>query len=170
MRRLEIGPGPVKLGDDWDTVSVAPGPAVDLLCEWGIDRLPYPDGHFAEVYASHVIEHVPWTRVPAALMEVRRVTGPGGVIEVHTVDFEALVTLYSAPATDRAAMMNEIAYRLFHVGSSRGDPQWHRSFFDRRHLSDLLSGCGFSDLVDAGEPRGEEKHGEFSFGVRGVKR
>jgi SAM-dependent methyltransferase len=42
--------------------------------------LPYPDGHFDKVILSEVLEHVPDDL--SALLEVRRVVRPGGVIAI----------------------------------------------------------------------------------------
>lgn len=180
MRRLEIGPGPEKLGDDWTTVSVAPAPSVDALCEWGIDRLPFDDRTFDEVYASHVIEHVPWTHHEPALMEAWRVLKPGGMIELHTLDFAEIVNGYitgEGVPTDPGAGWKHpllfIMYRVFaypHTVGSRADPNWHRSLFDADYLEWLLARSGFERIEFGGEPRGAEKHGKWNIGVRAWKR
>ena len=174
--RLEIGPGAAKLGPDWTTVSAAPGRAVDFLCEWGIDDLPFPDEHFDEVYSSHCIEHVSWLNAESALMEARRVLKPGGVVEIHTVDFAKLVEFYRSRTCDQDDVphfMVALSHRLFNYPkrvNDRACANWHHSMYDREYLGWLLDRCGFMDIHDAGEPRGEEKHGVVSFGLKAVRR
>lgn len=163
--KLEIGPGEEKLGEDWTTVSVHPGPQVDRLCEWGLDALPFADGTLDLVYASHVIEHIHLGLVPAALMEAWRVLRRGGVIELHTVDFNAVIDKYFE---DESAM-DWVNYRIFaypkHGGMEGRDPNMHRSCFTRPFLERLLSDAGFADFQDLGEPRGPEKHPDINMGI-----
>lgn len=176
--RVEIGPGPEKLGPEWTTVSVVPGPAVDALCEWGLDRLPFPDESVDLFYAAHVIEHLTIRLVRPALAEAWRVLRPGGVIELHTIDFAKVVDAYHAGKCDEDwapwdDFMDGVNFRLFAYPKrleDRGDPMYHRSCFDRPFLSRLLTECGFMDVEDAGEPRGSEKHGAWNLGVKAVRR
>ena len=51
------------------------GPNLD--CRVDMRRLPFPDGSWDFVYASHVLEHIPDDR--RALREIRRVLRPAGV-------------------------------------------------------------------------------------------
>jgi SAM-dependent methyltransferase len=64
--------------------------------DWKVDicRMPFDDGSFDFVFASHVLEHVPDDE--AAIAEVARVLRPGGVallpvpiVAGHTVDYGA---------------------------------------------------------------------------------
>lgn len=172
---LEIGPGETKLGPEWVTVSAAPGAAVDYLAEWGWDRLPFSGGTVSELYASHVIEHVPWFRVDAALMEAWRVLAPLGEIELHSIDASALMRDYLA-GTMREGVdghpLTAVASRVFshpRNAADRGCVQWHKSLMDPMYLRWALQRCGFGGFWDVAEPRGPEKHGPYSFGIRAVK-
>jgi SAM-dependent methyltransferase len=42
--------------------------------------MPYADGYFDRVLAGHVFEHL--TNVPAALLEIRRILKPGGILSI----------------------------------------------------------------------------------------
>lgn len=173
--RLEIGPGPEKLGEDWTTVSAAPGPAVDYMCEWGLDTFPLQDGSVDEIYASHVIEHVPWLHAEVALMEAWRVLKPGGLIEIHTIDFAKIVETYVAgtKAEHRGGhVMQELSYRLYATSRQPGDRScvnWHHAAYDRGYLTHLLGVCGFGSIEPVAEPRGPEKHGVYNLGLRAIK-
>lgn len=175
--KLEIGPGPQKLGDDWTTVSAAPGAAVDHLAEWGLDTLPFPDKSFTTVYACHVIEHVGWMNAERAIMEAWRVLIPGGELIVHTIDFAQIVDAYrNGQMLDQrfkpGELMLELSYRLFAYPKRNGDRacfNWHHSMYDREWLTSLFTKCGFGEIEDVADPLGEEKHGAYNLGLRGIK-
>lgn len=174
--RVEIGPGKHPLGDDWTTVGTA---GSDHECLWGMQRLPFDDDSVDEIYASHVIEHVPWWRTQSAIDEAFRVLRPGGTIELHTIDFAKVVELYlrgeAADGWDErddvphGEFMYWVSSRIFSYGQSFSDPQWHKALLDRPYLKRILTRAGFAEIEDAGEPRGAEKHGVSNMGIRAVK-
>lgn len=60
--------------------------------------LPFPTGHFERAYCGHVLEHIPWADVPAAIAEIARTVRPGGEIAVVGPDFsKALDELRAEP-------------------------------------------------------------------------
>ncbi len=99
MKILEIGPGTV------DAKSVV-FPGADTLdgvvgnptykASWGKTALPIESETYDRVFASHVLEHVPWYRVKFALTEAHRILKPGGELEIYVPDFEAIVRSYLA--------------------------------------------------------------------------
>jgi predicted SAM-dependent methyltransferase len=147
-RKLEIGPGEDRIGDDWRTVDTTLRPGVvDVVCEWGTDRLPFDDEKFSLVYASHVLEHVPWHKTLFALADVHRVLAPGGVLEVHVPNFDVLADAVRSERCldDHAEQglnseLHWVAERLFHFGCC---PQWHRACFNESHLRWCLVRTGF---------------------------
>lgn len=169
--KVEIGPGPEPLGEDWTGVSSVPGPAVDLLCEWGLDDLPFLSGTVDEIYASHVIEHVGWMNVTSALAEAWRVLRRGGLIELHTIDF-AVVSKEMMAAPGDIETWNRANLKVMSYAKRSGDRacfQWHHSMFVAESLRALLVACGFSQIESVAEPRGPEKHGVYNLGVKAVK-
>ena len=48
--------------------------------------LPFEDNTFDLVYASHVLEHIPWYKVEEVVKEWVRILKPGGVLEVWVPD------------------------------------------------------------------------------------
>jgi predicted SAM-dependent methyltransferase len=92
----------LNLGSDWNhidnyvSVDMSPKCQPDMLAD--VCKLPIADDAVEEVYASHVLEHVPcWTD---ALGEWRRVLAPGGLITVAIPDFLAGYALYRAGEWD----------------------------------------------------------------------
>lgn len=182
MYNLEIGPGKQRLGPDWTTVGLEDCDAVDYVVEWGREPLPFPEGTFDLVYASHVIEHVPWYLTRVALNEVFRVLASRGSFEVHTVDFRKMVDYYlTGQAADdfnghglntQRHLMRWIACRIF---AFDGDDvqngwtnNWHKALFDRKYLEECLRQSGFEDLQAVALPRDRE-HYSYNLGMSGRK-
>ncbi|MGE3376462.1 MAG: methyltransferase domain-containing protein [Vicinamibacteria bacterium] len=169
-RKLEIGAvraGPVGAG--FETLDALAG--ADHRARWGEEPLPFPDEVFGEVYASHVLEHVPWFLSVAALREAHRVLAPGGLLEVWVPDLRAIVDSYLAgrcgdgwrkhnPDGDPLLWLNG---RLFTYGP--GDENWHRAAFDAEHLTACLTRAGFARVeVTRRRTRGVS-HGPIDLGA-----
>jgi len=90
-RKLHIG-GKVR-SPGWENLNVQPGPAVDHVGD-AIDLSRFADASFAEVYASHVLEHFDYNGpLLCALKEWQRVLQPGGVLHVSVPDLDVLAYL-----------------------------------------------------------------------------
>lgn len=79
-RRLEIGPGVERI-PGFETINVVWSPHTDYVAN-ASKRMPFPDGTFDLIYASHVLEHTPWYQLAATLEEWVRVLRPGAMIEI----------------------------------------------------------------------------------------
>lgn len=93
--RLHIG-GEVRK-EGWINLNIQPGPAVDRVgtCT---DLSDFADGSVAEIYASHVLEHLSYAdELHRALSECHRVLAPGGRLMVSVPDFERLCRLFLEP-------------------------------------------------------------------------
>jgi predicted SAM-dependent methyltransferase len=90
-RRLHIGGRDKRPG--WEILDVNPGSHVDHIGN-AIDLSRFADGTFAEVYASHVLEHFDYKEgLVAALREWHRVLAPGGVLRLSVPDIDILAHL-----------------------------------------------------------------------------
>lgn len=182
MRFLEIGPGETRLGPEWETVDCRQRPGVDRVGVWGEHQaLNYMDCTFDLVYASHVLEHVPWFQTATALKDVHRILKHSGAFEVWVPNFEYLVQCYLRRRcgddwrkfNDESDPMLWLNGRLFTYGGPDGldDPNWHRAVFDERSLQDHLYDAGFKliERIDGKEnPRGHD-HGPINLGMRALK-
>lgn len=95
-----------------------------------VTSLPFADATFDAVFAHALLQHLP---VPLdALIELRRVTKPGGVIGVADADFDGAVI---APESD------ELAANAALLRRTRRDPHIGK------HLRALLHEAGFARTV-----------------------
>jgi len=85
LRRLEIGPGPERL-PGFETLNIVGGRQVDYVAD-AAGRLPIADNTFDLVYASHILEHIPWFCTEEAMHEWVRVLKPGGRWVIYNKPF-----------------------------------------------------------------------------------
>lgn len=183
MRKLEIGPGGKRL-PGFETVNVIKTAVTDHVADARV--LPFADGSFDLIYASHVIEHLPWHETDDVLGEWLRVLKPGGALEVWTVDAykvaRALVEHeeggdwqqrdnWKRLGVDRNPYL-WCAGRIFAYAKEDGadSVNWHRALFTPRHLIACFTRAGFREvrLMDRSEVRAKD-HGWVNLGVQGVK-
>lgn len=74
--KLNVGSGPYPAAG-WVNVD-AYHPTADVQAS--ITALPFDDETAGRIYLGHVLEHLPWPSLPAALTEIRRVLRPGGTV------------------------------------------------------------------------------------------
>jgi len=90
-RRLHIG-GTVK-SDGWEVLNANPAQYVDHHCD-ARDLSRFPANTFAEIYASHVVEHLDYKDdLKNTLIEWNRVLAPGGRIFISVPDLDVLAQL-----------------------------------------------------------------------------
>jgi SAM-dependent methyltransferase len=186
-RCLEIGPGARRI-PGFETLNLVGGPQVDYVVN-AASKLPFPDGTFEIIYASHVIEHIPWYQLEATLAEWARKLRPGGVLEIWTPDglkiAKAFVDAEETGTDDFAAdgwwRFNDrrdpcvwFSGRMFSYGDGTGKLghyNWHHSVLSERFLVSLLKSVGLTDVrrMTHDEIRGAD-HGWINLGVRGRRR
>ena len=185
-RRLEIGPGQFPL-EGFETLNIHAGRWTDYVRD-AAGALPFDDGTFELVYASHVLEHVPWYQTAGTLAEWVRILAPGGALEIWVPDglkiarafVDAETNGHDCFADDPWTKLNDekdpckwAAGRLFTYGDDDGNPaspNWHRALFSPRYLRKCLADAGLIDvrLMEPSEVRGAD-HGWINLGMRGVK-
>jgi predicted SAM-dependent methyltransferase len=172
---LEIGPDAGrKLRTGWDTLDMQPG--CTFRARWGFERLPIAEAAYDLVFASHVLEHVPWFYARASLAEVLRILRPNGVFEVWVPDFAKIVKAYLdgticddnwLPLNPERDLWKSLNGRLF-WGARKGEigreQHFHRACFDEASLKMLLSQAGFGDIQRATRPPGAG-HGWVELGL-----
>jgi SAM-dependent methyltransferase len=185
-RCLEIGPGPQRISG-FETLDIAYHRHIDYVVDAG-RPLPFSDATFNIVYASHVLEHIPWYLTENVLYEWTRILKRGGVLEVWVPDglkiAKAFVDAELHGSRDYQLdgwwKFNDgrdpcvwMSGRFFTYGDgsgSRCDPNWHFACFSARHLRGLLGKAGLQDIRDlkSDQVRGHN-HGWINLGVAGTK-
>ena len=186
VRRLEIGPGPKRV-PGFETINIVWGEDVDYIGDVS-KQLPFSSETFDLIYASHVLEHIPWYQVPSVLKEWVRILKPGASIEIWLPNGLLIAQTFVNAELGIENKIDEDGWykfnekrdpciwangRIFSYGDGTGlknNPNWHMSFFSPRYLSDLLSECGLVDVeeLNHAEVRGYD-HGWINLGMRGYK-
>ena len=161
-RKLEIGPGAVSI-PGFETLNVVWGRNVDYVLD-ASRTLPFPDGTFDLVYASHILEHIPWYMLKPVLLEWNRIISPNGLLEIWVPNglliaktfVDAEEGLVNNIENDGWYKFNEdkdvcvwANGRIFSYGDGTGkknDPNWHLTLFSPRFLRKLMQECGFIEI------------------------
>lgn len=85
--RLHIGGTQVKPG--WKILNIQPGPGVDFVGDIS-DLSQFASESFQEIYASHVLEHVPQAKFVQTLRGLHRTLKMGGALMISIPDLDTL--------------------------------------------------------------------------------
>jgi predicted SAM-dependent methyltransferase len=136
--RLHIGGIEPKAG--WKILNPVPGPHVDFHGDTTLLR-SFADGSIAEIYASHVLEHISYAmELAPVLQEMLRVLVPGGRLMVSVPDLAVLARMYTSGKLDvdqRFAVMQII------FGGQVDRFDFHKAGFDKELLARFLTTIGF---------------------------
>lgn len=186
-RSLEIGPGPNRI-DGFETINIIAGLNVDYVLD-ASKPLPFDSESFDIVYASHILEHIPWYMVPQVLQEWCRIIKKGGCIEIFVPDGLKILKTYIEAENGNPGLINQDGWykfndahdpclwvngRVFSYGDgkgTRGHPNWHLSLFSERFLKSALLKAGFHNFtpLSKNDVRGYD-HGWINLGIRGIKK
>lgn len=181
QRYLEIGPGNAMM-PGFETLNIVGGPNVDYVFD-AAKKLPFGDNTFDLIYASHMLEHIPWYKMEEVLKEWIRILKPGGNLEIWVPDglkiCKVLIDAEQGLITespDDWNMFNPrkdpfiwVNGRLIY-GARPDYPSWHRAIFSPRYLKELFEYVGLIKIkeMDHSEVRGYD-HGWINLGVKGTK-
>jgi SAM-dependent methyltransferase len=185
-RRLEIGPGKERI-QGFETLNIIDDGHTDYVRD-AAAKLPFPDDTFILIYASHVVEHIPWYQTVSVLREWVRVLVPEGSLEVWVPNGLKICSAFvdaeegidNRIPSDGWYKFNEerdpckwAAGRIFTYGDGTGQPNhpnWHRSIFSPRYLHKCLKEAGLRHIreLNSSEVRGYD-HGWINLGMTGTK-
>lgn len=146
--RLHIGGRSPKAG--WKILNIQPGPHVDYVGSC-TDLSQFDDQSVAEIYASHVLEHLDYTsELPHTLEEIHRLLQPDGKLHVSVPDLECLAQLLSQPslsAGDRFMVMRMM------FGGQTDEHDYHKVGLTWEFLCHFLAQAGFEYVSRVSEHR-----------------
>ncbi|WP_411870137.1 class I SAM-dependent methyltransferase [Vulcanococcus limneticus] len=112
--------------------------------------LSLPSGSVRQLYASHVIEHLPLAATRQALRECHRLLAPDGLFRLVVPDLRHLVERYIQSTNEAHDPESAIRFCLESgLGSAGWGPLWSRLRGDRHHLMHDTASLGFL-LQEAG--------------------
>lgn len=139
--RLHIGGEQPRPG--WKILNVQPGAHVDYVGDC-TDLSQFADGSVDEIYASHVVEHLPYAdKLPRTLAEFHRVLTKGGAARISVPDFELLCRMFIDPR--HTAEQRIFIMRMIFGGQSDAH-DFHYVGLTFEILRQLLSDAGFSKV------------------------
>lgn len=186
--KLEIGPGK-KRQPGFTTFDISGVADADIYGD-ASDKLPWETDFVEIVFASHILEHIPWYLTERTLKEWKRVLMPGGTMEIWVPNALKLAQgLIEAESGKQPAGMKHDKWRrlnknndpykwvngrIFTYGDGHGTvnhPNWHRALFTPKSIQTLLTSVGMTKvrMLDPKTERRGTGHGWMEMGVTGVK-
>lgn len=185
-RRLEIGPG-VHIIDGYERLNIIQDGYSEFVGD-AISMKLFRDDEYSEIYASHVLEHIPWFEADKALKNWFRILKPKGYLDVWVPDAYKIAKAYVLsidvgckdflldgwfkynPDQDSSIWFNG---RTFSYGDGTVNPEspnWHRAAYDEHSLTRLMTRAGFKNIVklQKSDIKGYD-HGWINLGMRGYK-
>jgi predicted SAM-dependent methyltransferase len=142
MRRLHIG-GKSRV-PGWEVLNVIEGDFVDHLGNAN-DLSQFREGAFAQIYASHVVEHLDYGgELQSALDEWHRVLSPGGRLYVSVPDMDILSRLFVD--RERLDINDRYAVMRMMFGGHVDQSDYHQVGLNTEFLAHFLTTAGFVDL------------------------
>lgn len=152
IRRLHIGGTEAREG--WEVLDVRAGAHVDHVGD-ALDLSRFADGTFAEIYASHVLEHFDYVHeLPRVLAEWFRVLAPGGVLRLSVPDIDILAHLLLQRHVLDVNQRFQVMRMIF--GGQTHAHDHHRVGLNQDFMAAFLDRAGFVNLQRVG------RHGLFA--------
>lgn len=135
--KLHIGGEEVK--PDWKILNILPKPGVDFLGDIS-DLSQFDDGCCEEIYASHVVEHIPQQNALNALKGIHRLLKPNGKLYVSVPDLDILCHLFISPLAPPDMKFH--AMRMM-FGGQTNPHDFHYFGWNQQFLFEFLRQAGF---------------------------
>lgn len=139
--RLHIG-GEAAL-DGWKVLNIEPADFVDYVVDCS-DLSLFADQSVAEIYASHVLEHLGYLdELPNALKEFHRVLKVGGRLRLSVPDLETLCRLFLHPKLDMSSRFHVMRVMF---GGQTTPHDFHKVGMTEEFMTDYLQVAGFTSI------------------------
>jgi SAM-dependent methyltransferase len=141
--KLNLGSGDAPLPGFVNVDALPDAPGVDVAANL-FEPLPFADGAAELIYASHVLEHLPYPDVPRILREWRRVLRDGGRLLIAVPDLDVIAQQlvrrrgwFTPPHAPWVALI---------YGGNKDEYDVHRGGFNAVYLAGLLADAGFGAI------------------------
>jgi predicted SAM-dependent methyltransferase len=138
--RLHIGGEQPKAG--WTSFNIQAGEGVDIVGDIR-DLTGFADGCCDEIYASHVLEHVPTPQVIPTVHGLYRILKPGGRVLISVPDLTLLCRLFLRPDLDT---MGRFHVMRIMFGGQLDPHDLHQIGLSEEFLGDFLKIAGFTRI------------------------
>jgi predicted SAM-dependent methyltransferase len=141
-RKLHIGGKERR--PDWEVLNAIADECVDHVGNAN-DLSRFEAGTFAELYASHVLEHMDYQgELQAALKEWHRVLAPGGRLYVSVPDMDVLARFFLSK--DKLPWQERFYMMQLMFGGHEDKYDFHAVGLNREFLSWFMSEAGFVNI------------------------
>lgn len=141
-RKLHIGG--IKERDGWEILNAQPGEGVSHVCD-AINLSRFENETFAEIYASHILEHLDYTNdISLALKEWNRVLKQDGIVYISVPDLDILAGLFLEKENFTINQRFEIMRIIF--GGHTDEYDFHQSGLNLEFLTVFLRDAGFLNI------------------------
>lgn len=145
LRRLNWGCG-TEPQPGWINSDIKEDPTVDISCDI-LDGLPLEEGSIDYVVSIHALPELRYPDLVPALMELRRVLAPGGVLRLALPDLDRAIEAYRAgdrdyfliPDEDARSTGAKFITQMLWYGYSK-------SLFTFDFVAELLGRAGFDQV------------------------
>jgi predicted SAM-dependent methyltransferase len=141
--RLHLGSGDAPLPGFTNVDALPDAPGVDVVANLR-EPLPFADASAELIYASHVLEHLPYPEVPTILADWRRVLRDGGRLLLAVPDLDVVAEQmvrrrgwFTPPHAPWVALI---------YGGNKDEYDVHRGGFTDVYLAGLLAEAGFGAI------------------------
>ena len=138
---LNIGSAKVRYGDNCINMDVARNKYTSVDVSGDVRNIPFPDERFKGVIFSHVLEHLHINEHERAILEIKRVLVPGGLLYLGCPDFEKSISNFLENKKGRREYWYQCIFGRVNYPSDR-----HLSGVTQEHLTSLLFASGFGHL------------------------
>jgi len=163
VRHLELGPGSNGVRNH-ETANVYKTNDTDYIVNV-LKKLPFKHETFDSIYASHLLEHIPWYLLQETVSDWTKALKPNGALVICVPDGLKLMKTYvdaeihssndyeTKDGWNRLNALSDpalwISGRLLSYGDEKGETHhynWHRAIFSQRFLTKLLGNSGLIDI------------------------
>jgi predicted SAM-dependent methyltransferase len=145
VRRLNWGCG-TEPEPGWINSDIKEDPTVDISCDI-LEGLPLETGSIEYAVSIHALPELPYSDQVPALLELRRVLAPGGVLRLGLPDLDRGIRAYLGqdrdyflvPDGDARAIGSKFIVQMLWYGYSK-------TLFTHDFIAELLGKAGFAEV------------------------